>query len=134
MHNSGYDNPANTFVAGFIGNPAMNLMEGEMRDGTFTGPNVTIAGFAGVADGPVTCGFRAEDASVSEGAGQVSAPVYSMELLGDSTMMTVKAGGGLVAVKAGKDFRTRIGAAFAADVPANICHLFDTKTGERIGG
>ena len=30
-----YDSPANTFVAGFIGNPAMNLIDGEVVDGTF---------------------------------------------------------------------------------------------------
>jgi len=128
-----YDRPANTFVAGFIGNPAMNLMEGEMRDGTFTGANLSISGFQGAPDGPVTCGFRAEDASVAEGEGQLSAPVYSMELLGDSTMVTVKAGGALAAVKAGKEFRTQIGAPFAADIPASICHLFDAQTGERVG-
>ena len=128
-----YDRPANTFVAGFIGNPAMNLMEGEMRDGTFTGYNITVSGFSGVANGPVICGFRAEDTSVAQGEGQLSAPVYSMELLGDSTMVTVKAGGALAAVKAGKEFRTEIGAPFAADIPVGICHLFDAQTGERVG-
>jgi multiple sugar transport system ATP-binding protein len=30
-----YDRPANTFVAGFIGTPAMNLLEGVMEGGTF---------------------------------------------------------------------------------------------------
>jgi multiple sugar transport system ATP-binding protein len=33
-----YDHPANTFVASFIGNPAMNLMEGTMEGGVFTQP------------------------------------------------------------------------------------------------
>jgi multiple sugar transport system ATP-binding protein len=126
-----YDNPANTFVAGFIGSPAMNLMEGEVIDGTFRGSGVEIPGFDGVK-GPVTCGFRAEDASVAEGGGEVQAPVYSMELLGDSTMVTVRAAGTLVAVKAPKEFRTRIRAPFAAHVPAAICHLFDSRTGERV--
>ncbi|WP_179381420.1 ABC transporter ATP-binding protein [Jannaschia marina] len=128
-----YDRPANTFVAGFIGSPAMNLMEGEVVDGTFHANGAEIPGFDGVK-GSVICGFRAEDATVAEeGRGEVSAPVYSMELLGDSTMVTVRAGGALVAVKAPKDFRTEIKAAFSANVPASICHLFDAKTGERIG-
>ena len=35
-----YDRPANTFVAGFIGSPAMNLMNGRMESGTFIGDNV----------------------------------------------------------------------------------------------
>jgi multiple sugar transport system ATP-binding protein len=126
-----YDRPANTFVAGFIGSPAMNLMEGEGIDGTFQAAGVEIPGFEGVR-GPVTCGFRAEDASVADGSGQVAAPVYSMELLGDSTMVTVRAGGALVAVKAPKEYRTEIKAPFAATVPREICHLFDTASGERV--
>ena len=38
-----YDNPANTFVAGFIGSPAMNLLKGTMKDGYFSGDNVEIS-------------------------------------------------------------------------------------------
>ncbi|UWQ21148.1 ABC transporter ATP-binding protein [Jannaschia sp. W003] len=127
-----YDRPANTFVAGFIGSPAMNLIEGVVEGGTFRCAGAEIAGVA-APEGPVICGFRAEDASVSEtGAGELAAPVYSMELLGDSTMVTVRAGGGLVAVKAAKEFRAAIKAPFAAHVPAAICHFFDAATGERL--
>ncbi len=126
-----YDRPANTFVAGFIGSPAMNLMDGIMTSGVFEGRNVRIPGFAGAPDGPVTVGFRAEDAAITE-AGEIAAPVYSMELLGDSSMATVQAGGALVAIKAAKDFTAAIGAPIAASVPASICHLFDPKTGQRI--
>ena len=53
-----YDRPANVFVAGFIGNPAMNLMDGTLSGGVFEGRNVRIAGLEG-PDGPVTLGFRA---------------------------------------------------------------------------
>jgi multiple sugar transport system ATP-binding protein len=126
-----YDRPANTFVAAFIGNPAMNLMQGEIRSGVFEARNARIPGFAGVADGPVTLGFRAEDAVVAS-EGEIAAPIYSMELLGDSSMATVQAGGALVAIKAAKDFSAQIGAPLAAKVPASICHLFDARTGTRI--
>lgn len=127
-----YDTPANTFVAGFIGSPAMNLMEGIVSGGTFRGANVAIGGID-VADGPTTLGFRAEDAALGGDAQhELSAPIYSLELLGDATMVTVKAGGALVAVKAPKDFRANIGDAFSASIPAGICHLFDVKTGRRI--
>ncbi len=125
-----YERPANTFVAGFIGNPAMNLMEGELRGGTFTGRNVTISGLKGL-DGPVIVGFRAEDAKLAE-RGEIAAPVYSLELLGDATMITVKAGGTLVAIKAPKDFRAEIDDPIQAAVPASICHLFHAETGERL--
>ncbi len=127
-----YDNPANTFVAGFIGSPAMNLMDGEIAGGVFTGRNVKIAGLD-AADGPVTLGFRAEDAGVAEGEGEISAPLYTIELLGDATMLTVRAGGQLVSVKAHKEFRAEIGDAVSFSVPAPICHLFDRETGERLG-
>ncbi len=127
-----YDKPANTFVAGFIGSPAMNLMEGELKDGTFIGQNVQIPGLNG-PDGPVTLGFRAEDSTGAE-TGEINAEIYSMELLGDATMVTVRAGGALVAIKTPKDYRAEIGSPFSASVPASICHLFDAKSGERIDG
>jgi multiple sugar transport system ATP-binding protein len=125
-----YDRPANAFVASFIGSPAMNLVDGTLTGGTFTAPNVEIGGLAG-PDGPATLGFRAEDAEAAE-AGQLSAPIYSLELLGDATMITVKSGGALVSVKAHKDFRAEIGATFCATVPADMCHLFHSETGERL--
>ena len=126
-----YDNPANTFVAGFIGSPAMNLLKGTMKDGCFSGDNVEILGFS-AADGPITLGFRAEDAAVSPSVGSINATVYTMELLGDATMIAVKAGGALVSVKANKDYRTEIGDQVSISVPQEICHLFDPSTGARI--
>jgi multiple sugar transport system ATP-binding protein len=125
-----YDRPANTFVAGFIGSPAMNLMEGRVTDGTFEAEHVRIGGLS-VPDGPVTLGFRAEDARVAA-QGEITAPIYTIELLGDATMVTVRAGGALVSVKADKAFRADIGAPVAMTVPAAACHLFDAGTGERL--
>ena len=79
-------------------------------------------------------GFRAEDASISADANsaQLSAPVYSMELLGEASMVTMKAGGAIIAIKAEKDFSANIGDNFAASIPASICHLFDKQSGERL--
>ncbi len=126
-----YDRPENTFVAGFIGSPAMNLMNGEISGGVFTGKNARIAGLD-APDGPVTLGFRAEDAALAESGGEVSAPLYTIELLGDATMLTIRAGGELVSVKAHKDVRAEIGDGVSFSVPAGICHLFHAGTGERI--
>jgi multiple sugar transport system ATP-binding protein len=125
-----YDRPANTFVAAFIGNPAMNLMQGTLMGGVFEAQNVRITGLSG-PDGPVTLGFRAEDASITA-TGEIAAPIYSMELLGDASMATVEAGGALVAVKAAKDYTGKIGQNIAAHIPAHICHLFDAKSGVRL--
>ena len=127
-----YDNPANTFVASFIGSPAMNLVEGRLADGTFEADGIRVTGLPSTADGAVTLGFRAEDASIVDGGGQVSAPVYSIELLGEASMITWRLGEALVSVKASKEYRAEIGDIVDASVPAEICHLFDTKTGARI--
>ena len=126
-----YDHPANAFVASFIGSPAMNLIEGDLSGGTFTAHGMTISGLNSSHTGKVTLGFRAEDASLAA-EGQVTAPVYSLELLGEATMINYKVGPALVSVKAEKDFRADIGDAVTTSIPASICHLFDTATGERI--
>jgi multiple sugar transport system ATP-binding protein len=94
---------------------------------------VEVPGLDG-PEGPVTLGFRAEDAQVTDAEGEIAAPVYTLELLGDASMITVRAGGALVAVKAHKEFRSEIGHTAHFAVPARICHLFDTQTGQRIGG
>ena len=128
-----YDRPANLFVAGFIGSPAMNLMEGELAGGTFSADGVSVAGLSG-PNGRLVLGFRAEDARVVESGGEIEAPVYALELLGDATMLTVRAAGTFVSVKANKDYRAGIGDTVSISVPAGICHLFDPETTTRIEG
>ena len=126
-----YDAPANTFVASFIGSPAMNLIDGKIENGTFAAQHTRIEGLA-LPDGPVTLGFRAEDASLSD-SGQITAPIYTLELLGDATMISVRIGGALVSVKADKSFRAEIDDMVTISVPPEICHLFEAGSGERIG-
>ncbi len=128
-----YNKPTNLFVAGFIGNPAMNLIEGRIAKGLFSAENIVVEGLK-LKDGPATLGFRAEDAEITDkpAKAQIKAPTYAMELLGDATMVTVKAGQSLVAVKAHKEFRTEIGSDVCISVPEASCHLFDSQTGERL--
>lgn len=126
-----YDHPANTFVASFIGSPAMNLIDGKVEGGNFTAKGTKIEN-VDLPDGPVTLGFRAEDASLGEGAGQISAPIYSIELLGDATMITVRLDGALVSVKTDKTYRAEIGEEVHFSVPLEICHFFEDETGARI--
>jgi multiple sugar transport system ATP-binding protein len=127
-----YDRPANTFVAGFIGSPAMNLVDGIIQNGVFTGDNIRVEGLPSSAVGPVTLGFRAEDASIVANGGQISAPIYSIELLGEASMIAMRVSGELIAVKTSKDYRAEIGDLVHAAVPASVCHLFDRQTGARI--
>lgn len=134
-----YDKPANAFVASFIGSPAMNLVNGELRNGVFYAAHTEISGLSG-ADGKVTLGFRAEDANVVASAngvanqGQVNAPIYAMELLGDATMVTVLIDGALVSVKADKAYRAKIRDDVSIQIHKDHCHLFDAQTGVRIEG
>ena len=126
-----YDRPANTFVASFIGNPAMNLIDGELSQGSFRADGVEVRGLA-APDGKVTLGFRAEDAEVVDGGGQINVPIFAMELLGDCTMVSVRIGGALVSVKAEKAYRAEIGDAVSISVPPAQCHLFSATAGTRV--
>ena len=128
-----YDRPANAFVASFIGNPAMNLMDGVVKGGTFSAEGVEVKGIS-APDDKMTLGFRAEDAEVVESGGQINAPIYTMELLGEATMVSVRIGGSLVSVKADKNYRADIGDIVSIKIPMEHCHLFDAETGERVGG
>ncbi|MBI1416788.1 MAG: sn-glycerol-3-phosphate ABC transporter ATP-binding protein UgpC [Limimaricola sp.] len=128
-----YDRPANTFVASFIGSPAMNLIEGTVTAGTFHAQGIEVTGLP-APDGPIILGFRAEDASVSDAGGEITAPVYSMELLGDATLISVRSGADLIAVRAAKDFRIEIGAPISIRIPMTAIHLFNQGTGARMSG
>jgi multiple sugar transport system ATP-binding protein len=127
-----YDRPANTFVASFIGSPAMNLVSGEIKGGVFTSQGIRIEGLPHSASGAVILGFRAEDASLASTGGQIEAPIYTVELLGEATMLSMRVAGELVSIKVGKDYRGDIGDVARIAIPASACHLFDQASGARI--
>ena len=126
-----YDKPNNVFVAGFIGSPAMNLIEGEISNGSFEADNIKIAGFGKKLSRKITLGFRAEDAEMTK-KGNAVAPLYSIELLGDATISTMRLGGAICSIKGPKDYRAKIGQSVSASIPQKACHLFDPQSGERI--
>ena len=128
-----YNSPLNTFVAGFIGSPAMNLLEGHVSNGCFETKSTKISGLK-IKDGPITLGFRAEDAEISKRKSEIASTVYAMELLGDATMVTIRIEDKLISLKADKTFRAEIGDKINFSIPAQICHLFDAKTGARLSG
>ena len=126
-----YDRPNNVFVAGFIGSPAMNLINGHISNGNFAAENVKVSGFDKKLSGKITLGFRAEDAEMTN-KGNANAPLYSIELLGDATISTMRLGGAICSVKGPKDYRAEIGHPVSASIPQKACHLFNPKNGERI--
>ena len=124
-----YENPSNTFVAGFIGSPAMNLVKGSLNKGTFNTDGISIKGLSKDKNEDVILGFRAEDAKVVLEKSELSAKLYSFELLGDATMVTVKTNNQLISIKANKDYRVQIGDIVDVSIPLNKCHLFDINSG-----
>jgi len=128
-----YDRPANTFVASFIGSPAMNLLDGNINEGKFTTESTTISDVPDTLPNLITLGFRAEDIQVTtELTGDISAPVYSVELLGDSTLISVKIHGSLLIAKADKTFRAKIGQTVSFTIPIAARHWFNKEDGARI--
>jgi len=127
-----YNNPANSFVASFIGSPAMNLLKGSISDGIFTSEGVKIGGLNKKHKGVVTLGFRAEDAVIVKSKGDISAPAFAMELLGDMTMVSVKSGTDLISIKSDKNYHADIGSKVMANISPNLCLLFDSETGQML--
>jgi len=130
-----YADPANLFVAGFMGSPPMNFVAGEISNDSFNahGISMPVSGLADSKD--VTIGFRPEDCEVvGEGQGQFDAKVYTLELTGDQSLITFKSGDKLIVVKMHKDFEVAEGSTAAINFdPIKVC-FFSTKSGERLRG
>lgn len=127
-----YDKPANLFVAGFIGSPAMNLMKGELRQGRFEAGSVHVNGIEGV-DGSVILGVRPEDVTVAPaGQGDFDAPVYTVELTGESVQVTLDTGATRLVAKADRVWRAEMGTLVGVKINTKRLHLFNAGTGKRI--
>ncbi len=105
-----YNNPRTLFVAGFIGSPPMNLIDGEVTNGVFTGGGLRVEGLGRANVPRAVLGVRPEDVHVVDakdpGANLV-APIYSAELTGESTLVSVRAGDRLMTMRADKNFAGR---------------------------
>lgn len=126
-----YANPANTFVAGFIGSPPMNLVAGRVDGGVFKAPGIEVpCPLQGTSD--ITLGIRPEDCHITSKNAHLQAQVFGVEPTGDMTYLTLKSGDQLLEIKADRDYRS------ALDVPENVAfdtarlYFFDTASGERI--
>jgi multiple sugar transport system ATP-binding protein len=127
-----YDQPANTFVAAFIGSPSMNLIEGVAKGGKFEAEGLSVPLPPGASEGrAVTLGIRPEHLQLADQG--IAATVVVVEPTGSETHVVLRAGPReLVAV-----FRERL--SFAPGQPVTLApqpglvHLFDTASGNRIG-
>ena len=119
-----YERPANTFVAGFVGSPPMNLFEAKAAP-----PAWAYAADAGTA----TLGIRPEAIEIvtAPGAATVAAQVEHVELLGHETLLYARAAElALVVRAAGMSSHARGDALHLRVAPAAALHRFDA-TGTR---
>ncbi|MGE0718733.1 MAG: ABC transporter ATP-binding protein [Alphaproteobacteria bacterium] len=128
-----YDRPANLFVAGFIGSPAMNMIEGDIADGALqTGGGATwpLPPSAPRADGRVVYGIRPEHLRLDPNG--IPATVQLVEPTGSETQVTMRIG----ATNVTGAFRERVSARPGEILPVSpdlgLVHLFDRQSGQRI--
>ena len=128
-----YDNPANTFVAGFIGSPSMNFLHGKVEtpdtflaDGGARLP-LPIAAQPGRA---VVYGIRPEHIDIGEGG--VVARISVLEPTGSETQIFAKLGTDSIDAVV----KDRLSASPGEEIPLRIdprrAHLFDADTGARL--
>jgi multiple sugar transport system ATP-binding protein len=128
-----YDRPADTFVAGFIGSPAMNLVPVAAEGSQVQAEGGVPLRLRAPRDGELTLGVRAEDIALAGlDDADLQAEVYTCELLGDSTLVTVQVGRQLVSVKADKAVRVAAGARVGLKLPPERAHWFDRDSGRHL--
>ena len=129
-----YNDPANLFVAGFIGSPAMNLIEGRIVGGQFVTTDGTALVRASLSDREgVTLGVRADDLAIgAPGAGDVDASIYAFENTGESTLLTVQWGKQRIIVRGDRHLRESQGETVSLRFDTGRLYYFDTDTEARI--
>lgn len=135
-----YDAPASIFVAGFVGSPPMNLLDGSLstRDGHVqaTALGTTSRLWPGTCpEHKVTIGFRAEHLRLEEaetGAVRIDGVIHQIENLGGEQVAYIKVGDHTVVAKCGREVTLERGERFTAGVRAANVHLFDQATGRRM--
>jgi multiple sugar transport system ATP-binding protein len=129
-----YANPADTFVATFVGSPKMNLMDGELTGEYFTLPTGFTIGVESVdTSGPVTLGVRPDDLVLTASDGDGAAQVKLIELLGPRAIVTIDARGTELTsvVEAGRLSGIDEGARVTLSARPGAIHVFDPETGQR---
>ncbi len=122
-----YNNPLNTFVASFIGSPPMNLIDVLIKNKKIINKYFEFSNI-NLKDGKYTLGFRAEDVRV-ENNGNFKGSIFSIELLGDCTVLAFKIKNTLIHVKTSNNFSCKIGDVVSVKIPINVCHFFNKLTG-----
>jgi multiple sugar transport system ATP-binding protein len=143
-----YDSPANRFVAGFLGTPPMNFLEGRIESANgslcFVVGDVRLklgdgaaCSAAGQAGGPVCLGVRPENVQVgaggSAGPEAIRARVEVVEPLGNETIIHLRVAEQVVIGKAEPHLAVTAGEILGVTVDPGRTHLFDAGSGARLG-
>ena len=134
-----YDHPANRFVAGFIGSPAMNFIEATVRgsggQAALVADGIDLAAPAGlpVHDGQaVVAGIRPEHLELVEPTaphGSVKGTADVVEYLGNEELIHVTSGGHDLIAVVDSSYHVKAGDAITLFAPLEKVHLFDTDAG-----
>ncbi len=136
-----YDNPSNAFVAGFIGSPAMNLLNVPVTSGKAHVGNFSFAVPAS-AGSTVTVGVRPEGFTPASSGFEVLVEVVE-ELGSDAFVYGKPVATNVVAAQAGEEGAQIIvrwdpknppkpGQTITVEANVSAIHLFDAVTGERL--
>jgi multiple sugar transport system ATP-binding protein len=135
-----YDKPQNLFVAGFIGSPQMNLLEGVADNGV-----VKVGSYSVPVDptaekkmnGKITVGVRPENwRIVSDGEGGLPVSVTVVEELGADSYVYGNCDvegtpGNIIIRTSGRTHPKRNETLYVTTDPKHV-HVFDTESGERL--
>lgn len=131
-----YENPANIFVASFIGAPSMNFLDGEISangDGfQFNGTdgsvfNLPKGKWANGVGKPIVLGIRPEH--TTKGAARVSLKMTSVEPLGPHTLFNGLVGTSKFTAQMPAGTRAQTGDNIDVQIDLDKAHLFDKATG-----
>ncbi len=134
-----YDHPANRFVAGFIGSPAMNFLPGTVEAGGFRAEGGSLWPLSHARDvgRPAVYGVRPEHLQLAANDG-VGVPllVQVVEPTGSETQVHGRLGAQPGALPVMGAFRERVmarpGEPIAVTADPALVHLFDRDTGARL--
>ena len=128
-----YDRPANTFVAGFIGSPAINLLPGRIAagqaivtDGTVLSTLPTDA----AERSEVVFGVRPEDLMLAETG--MAGQVVIVEPTGAETQLLVRAAGANLTLTTRDRIMARPGETVHLAVAPGKMHVFDPASGQAL--
>ncbi|MEX2744044.1 ABC transporter ATP-binding protein [Rhizobium mongolense] len=132
-----YDNPANLFVAGFIGSPAMNMFKGRLNPDNANqfiasdGTALPVANPpAGAKGRDLIYGLRPEYIALD--ANGLPAEIVVIEPTGYETQLIVRFGGADVSCVFRERVNARPGETLRVSIDASHVHLFDAESGQRL--